>query len=116
MGAYRPQYVNMYGEWRLGARSYREAECIITSTTMHMTIPSVFEALGLDGKIAMASSVFVVASTIFFSVGFLCGHFCQKKMVRVYLLWLQVDSRHRYRSLTMMKWCYKLVSKSCNWN
>ena len=44
----------------------REAECIITSTTTHMTTPSVFEALGLDGKIAVASSVtvFVVASGV----------------------------------------------------
>ena len=34
-----------------------------------------------DEKIAVASSVtvFTVASIVFFTVGFLCGHFCQKK-------------------------------------
>ena len=66
------------GEWEPDPR---DAECINTSTTVHVTTPSVFEALGLDGKIAVASSVtvFVIASIIFFSVGFLCGHFCQKK-------------------------------------
>ena len=34
-----------------------------------------------DGKIAVASSVtvFAVASILFFIVGFLCGHFCQKR-------------------------------------
>ena len=34
-----------------------------------------------DGEIAVASSVtvFTVASILFFIVGFLCGHFCQKK-------------------------------------
>ena len=34
-----------------------------------------------DGKIAVASSVtvFTVASILFFIVGFLCGHFCQRK-------------------------------------
>ena len=39
------------------------------------------EALSQDGKIAIASSVtvFIVASISFFIVGFLCGHFCQKK-------------------------------------
>ena len=39
------------------------------------------EALTQDGKIAVASSgtVFIVASISFFIVGFLCGHFCQKK-------------------------------------
>ena len=36
--------------------------------------------LSQDGKIAVASSVtvFIVASILFFIVGFLCGHFCQK--------------------------------------
>ena len=39
------------------------------------------EGLSRDGKIAVASSVtvFAVASILFFVVGFLCGHFCQKK-------------------------------------
>ena len=39
------------------------------------------EGLSGDGKIAVASSVtvFSVASILFFIVGFLCGHFCQKK-------------------------------------
>ena len=39
------------------------------------------EQLSPDGKIAVASSVtvFAVASIVFFIVGFLCGHFCQKK-------------------------------------
>ena len=38
-------------------------------------------SLSRDGKIAVASSVtvFTVASILFFVVGFLCGHFCQKK-------------------------------------
>jgi hypothetical protein len=37
--------------------------------------------LSQDGEIAVASSVtvFTVASISFFIVGFLCGHFCQKK-------------------------------------
>ena len=39
------------------------------------------EALSQDGKIAVASSVtvFIVASILFFIVGFLCGHYCQNK-------------------------------------
>ena len=39
------------------------------------------EGLSGDGKIAVASSVtvFIVASILFFIIGFLCGHFCQKK-------------------------------------
>ena len=39
------------------------------------------DALSQDGKIAVASSVtvFTMASISFFIVGFLCGHFCQKK-------------------------------------
>ena len=39
------------------------------------------DGLSRDGKIAVASSVTVVfvASITFFIVGFLCGHFCQKK-------------------------------------
>ena len=39
------------------------------------------EELSGDGKIAVASSVtvFTVASILFFIIGFLCGHFCQKK-------------------------------------
>ena len=38
-------------------------------------------SLSRDGKIAVASSVavFALASIVFFTVGFLCGHFCQKK-------------------------------------
>ena len=40
-----------------------------------------FEPLSQDRKIAVASSVtvFVVASILFFIIGFLCGYFCQKK-------------------------------------
>ena len=58
----------------------REAECISNSTTVHMTTQGSFEVLSRDGKIAVASSVtvFVVASILFFIIGFLCGHFCQK--------------------------------------
>ena len=39
------------------------------------------ESLSPDGKIAVASSVtvFIVASILFFTLGFLCGHFYQKK-------------------------------------
>ena len=39
------------------------------------------EGLNRDGKIAVASSVtvFAVASILFFIIGFLCGHFCQKR-------------------------------------
>jgi hypothetical protein len=39
------------------------------------------EGLSQDGEIAVASlvTVFTVASISFFIVGFLCGHFCQKK-------------------------------------
>ena len=33
-----------------------------------------------DGKIAVASSVtFVAGSSMFFIIGFLCGHFCRKE-------------------------------------
>ena len=37
-------------------------------------------SLSRNGKIAVASSVtvFTVASILFFIIGFLCGHFCQK--------------------------------------
>ena len=40
-----------------------------------------FEPLSRDGKVAVAFSVtvFVMASSLFFTIGFLCGHFCQKK-------------------------------------
>ena len=40
-----------------------------------------FEPLSRDRKIAIASSVtvFVVASILFFIIGFLCGHFCRKE-------------------------------------
>ena len=38
-----------------------------------------------DGKVAVASSVtvFIVASTLFFIIGFLCGHFCRKERGKV---------------------------------
>ena len=41
-------------------------------------------SLSNEAKIAIASSVtvFTVASILFFIVGFLCGHFCQKKSTR----------------------------------
>ena len=40
-----------------------------------------FDKLSQDRQIAVASSVtvFVVASILFFIVGFLCGHFCRKE-------------------------------------
>ena len=40
------------------------------------------ESLSQDGKVAAVASsvtVFIVASILFFVIGFLCGHFCQKK-------------------------------------
>ena len=39
------------------------------------------EALSQEGKAAVASSVtvFVVTSILLFTIGLLCGHFCQKK-------------------------------------
>ena len=66
------------GEWEPDPS---EAECIGTSTASHMKTPRSFEALNLEGKIAVASSVtvFTVASILFFTIGVLCGHFCQKK-------------------------------------
>jgi hypothetical protein len=41
------------------------------------------EGLSREGEIAVASSVtvFTVTSILFFIVGFLCGHFCQKKRI-----------------------------------
>ena len=41
-------------------------------------------SLSIEAKIAVASSVtvFTVASILFFIIGFLCGHFCQKKSTR----------------------------------
>ena len=39
-----------------------------------------FSGLTEDGKIAVASSVtFVGGSSMFFIIGFLCGHFCRKE-------------------------------------
>ena len=69
------------GEWE---PDLREAECVDASTTVHyMTTQRSFdsEALSQDGKIAVASSitVFVVTSVLFFIVGFLSGHFCQRE-------------------------------------
>ena len=68
------------GEWEPDPR---EAACVDTSTTMHMTTERSFdsETLSQDGKIAVASSVtvFVVISILFFVIGFLSGHFCQKE-------------------------------------
>ena len=66
------------GEWEPDPS---KAECIGTSTPVHMTTQRSFEALSREGKIAVASSVtvFVVASILFFTIGFLCGHFWQKK-------------------------------------
>ena len=45
------------------------------------TGPGGFNGLTGDGKIAVASSVtaFAVGSIIFFIIGFMCGHFCQKE-------------------------------------
>ena len=66
------------GEWEPDPS---KAECISTSTPVHMTTQRSFEALSLERKIAVTSSitVFVVASVLFFTIGFMCGHFCQKK-------------------------------------
>ena len=63
------------GEWEPDPE---DVECVATNNiTVHMTE----SALSKEGKIAVASSVtvFTVASILFFVVGFLCGHFCQKK-------------------------------------
>ena len=44
-----------------------------------VTGPDPFSGLTDDGKIAVASSVtFIVGSGMFFIIGFLCRHFCQK--------------------------------------
>ena len=44
------------------------------------TGPDPFSGLTDDGKIAVASSVtFIAGSSIFFIIGFLCGHFCRKE-------------------------------------
>ena len=44
------------------------------------TGPDPFSGLTEDGKIAVASSVtFVAGSSMFFIIGFLCGHFCRKE-------------------------------------
>ena len=41
--------------------------------------PDPFSGLIDDGKIAVASSVtFIIGSSMFFIIGFLCRHFCQK--------------------------------------
>ena len=45
-----------------------------------VTGPDPFSGLTDDGKIAVASSVtFVAGSSVFFVVGYLCGHFCRKE-------------------------------------
>ena len=63
------------GEWE---PDLREAECVDTSTTQ---ISFDLEALSQEGKIAVASSVtvFIVTSILFFIIGFLSGHFCQRE-------------------------------------
>ena len=44
-----------------------------------VTEPDPFSGLTDDGKIAVVSSVtFIAGSSMFFIIGFLCRHFCQK--------------------------------------
>ena len=59
-----------------------------------------FEALNRDGRIAMASSITVLAVTsiLFFTVGFLCGHFCHKEMKQLRLFLLH----KKYKLLTII--------------
>ena len=59
---------------------------------MHDLIPikgsRLSDSLSQDGKIAVASSVtiFTIVSILFFTIGFLCGHICQKKRKRAEIL------------------------------
>ena len=68
------------GEWEPDLR-----KMVCTGTSMQTTTDKTFKTLNRDGMIAVASSVtvFVVASILFFIVGFLCGHFCWKERKKV---------------------------------
>jgi hypothetical protein len=70
---YYGEYTGSNGEWESDPN---------TQSTVNFKNESIRNGLlSRDGKIAVASSVtvFTVASISFFIVGFLCGHFCQKK-------------------------------------
>jgi hypothetical protein len=70
---YYGEYTESNGEWESDPN---------TQSTVNFKNESIRNGLlSRDGKIAVASSVtvFTVASILFFIVGFLCGHFCQKK-------------------------------------
>ncbi len=70
---YGDEYTGSNGEWEPDPN---------TQSTVNFKNESIRNGLlSRDGKIAVASSVtvFTVASISFFIVGFLCGHFCQKK-------------------------------------
>ena len=56
------------------------ANIILDYNLYTCTGPDPFSGLTDVGKIAVASSVtFVAGSSIFFIIGFLCGHFCRKE-------------------------------------
>ena len=50
-----------------------------------LLLRKVFEALSRDGKIAVGSlvTVFIVTLVLFFTVGFLSHHFCQRRKIAV---------------------------------
>ena len=53
--------------------------CYFIAIHAGVTEPDPFSGLTDDGKIAAASSVtFIASSSMFFIIGFLCRHFCQK--------------------------------------
>ena len=60
---------------------YDQVFYIFVCNHKHIQRERRFSGLTDDGKIAVASSVtaFVVGSFLFFSAGFLCGHYCQKE-------------------------------------
>jgi hypothetical protein len=70
---YYGEYTGSNGEWESDPN---------TQSTVNFKNESIRNGLlSRDGEIAVASSVtvFTVASISFFIVGFLCGHYCQKK-------------------------------------
>jgi hypothetical protein len=70
---YYGEYTGSNGEWEPDPN---------TQSTVNFKNESIRNGLlSQDGKIAVASSVtvFIVASISFFIIGFLFGHFCQKK-------------------------------------
>jgi hypothetical protein len=70
---YYSEYTGSNGEWEPDPNTQSTVKFKNESTRNGL--------LSRDGEIAVASSVtvFTVASISFFIVGFLCGHFCQKK-------------------------------------